>query len=135
MSTLGSDFIGKGLKFPIKVDARGRLAWSEGVERVEDAVWLIVRTSLNERVMRPTFGAGANDFVFQPNSPTVRTALATAVRSALLKWEPRIDLDALTVDPSADDPSRVLVTVSYTVRTTNELFNKVYPFYLQEGVG
>jgi hypothetical protein len=135
MSTLGSDFIGKGLKFPIKVDSRGRLATSQGIERLEDAIWLIVRTSLNERVMRPTFGAGANDFVFQPNSPAIRAGLATAVRSALLKWEPRIDVDAVAVDPVADDPSRVTVTISYTVRTTNELFNMVYPFYLQEGVG
>jgi hypothetical protein len=29
----------------------------------------------------------------------------------------------------------VLASISYTIRTTNELFNMVYPLYLQEGVG
>jgi phage baseplate assembly protein W len=135
MSTLGTEFIGKGWKFPIKVDARGRLSWSEGTERLEDAIWLVVRTSLGERVMRPTFGAGANDYVFQPNSPPVRAELTSAIRSALLNWEPRVDLDTVAVDPVAGDPSRVLVTIAYRVRTTNELFNVVYPFYLGEGVG
>jgi phage baseplate assembly protein W len=135
MTTLGSDFIGTGWKFPIKVDARGRLTWSQGTDRLQDAIWLIVKTSLGERVMRPTFGAGVDDYVFQPNSPSIRTALATGIRSALTQWEPRVDLDTVSVDPVADEPSQVLVTIAYRVRTTNELFNIVYPFYLEEGVG
>ena len=135
MSTIATDFIGKGMKFPIKVDARGRLNWSEGPPRLQDAIWLIVKTSLGERVMRPAFGAGVNDYVFQPNSPMVRKGLETAIRSALLKWEPRIDLDTVSVDPVADEASQVLVTIAFRIRTTNELFNVVYPFYLQEGVG
>lgn len=129
------DFIGTGFSFPIKVDARGRLTWSGGDRRLQDAIWLIVKTSLGERVMRPTFGAGANDYVFQPNSPTVRAALATAIRSALVLWEPRIDLDTVSVDPDPYEPSHVYVAIAYRVRTTNELFNMVYPFYLGEGVG
>jgi len=32
------------------------------------------------------------------------------------------------------DRSRATVTVSYSVRSTNNYFNLVYPFYLQEGV-
>lgn len=129
------DLIGTGFSFPIKVDARGRLTWSSGEQRLQDAIWLIVKTSIGERVMRPTFGAGANDYVFQPNSPTARTALATAIRSALLLWEPRVDLDTVSVDPVSGEPSQVLVSIAYRVRSTNELFNMVYPFYLNEGVG
>jgi uncharacterized protein len=128
------DFIGTGVNFPIKVDARGRLTWSSGPPRLQDAIWLIVKTSLGERVMRPGFGAGVNDYVFQPNSPVTRAALAAAVRSALLRWEPRVDLDQVSVDPVEGEPSQVLVTIAFRVRTTNELFNLVYPFYLDEGV-
>ena len=135
MTTLASDFIGRGLKFPVKVDARGRLISSGGPTRLQDAIWLIVKTSLGERVMRPLFGAGVNDYVFQANSPSVRTALQIAIRSALLEWEPRVDLDTVSVDPVADEPSQVMVTVAFRIRTTNELFNVVYPFYLEEGVG
>ena len=130
-----NDLIGTGLSFPIKVDARGRLTWSSGEQRLQDAIWLIVKTSIGERVMRPTFGAGVNDYIFQSNSPTVRTALATTIRAALLLWEPRVDLDAVSVDPVAGERSQVLVSITYRVRSTNELFNMVYPFYLDEGVG
>ena len=129
------DFIGKGWRFPIKVDGRGRLRWSEGPERIQDAIWLTISTALGERVMRPRFGAGVHEFVFQSNSPATRTALADAIKRALLEWEPRIDLEAVRVDAVPGEPSQVLASIEYRIRETNELFNVVYPFYLQEGIG
>ncbi len=131
---MANEFVGVGWKFPIKVNARGGLDWSDAPERIQDAIWLVIVTSMGERVMRPRFGAGAGDFVFQPNSPATRTALANAVKHALLEWEPRIDLEAVRVETDSQVPSQVLVSVEYRIRITNELFNVVYPFYLQEGV-
>lgn len=128
------DFVGRGWRFPIKVDARGRLQWSEGPERIQNAIWIVLSTAIGERVMRPRFGAGVQDFVFKPNSPATRTALADAVKRALLEWEPRIDVETVRVDAVAGEPSQALATIEYRIRATNELFNLVYPFYLQEGL-
>ena len=148
------DFIGRGWRFPIKVNARGRLEWSDGPARIQDSIWLIIKTALGERIMRPKFGAGADDFVFQSNSLINRSALGTAIKNALLEWEPRIDLDEVRVNSvselrgsqldtetrgllgnqSVDLDSQVLVTIQYRIRNTNELFNVVFPFYLEEGV-
>jgi uncharacterized protein len=129
------DLVGTGWSFPVKVNARGGLSWTTGVRRIEDSIWIIVSTSLGERIMRPNFGAGAHDFVFQPNSALMRTNLAAAIRDALVHWEPRIELVSVRVDPSPDLESQVLASIEYRVRTTNELFNLVYPLYLQEGAG
>lgn len=134
MATRTYDFIGIGWKFPIRVNAKGGLGWSAGPERIQDAIWLIIKTALGERVMRPRFGAGVDDFVFQPNSPAIRAALASAIKQALLEWEPRIELEAVRVEPVPGEPSQVLASIEYRSRTTNELFNVVYPFYLEEGV-
>jgi phage baseplate assembly protein W len=128
--------IGTGFKFPIKVNPKGGLDWSSGPQRIQDAIWIILSTSPGERVMRPTFGAGVQDFVFAPNSAAYRTLLATAIKNALTKWEPRIDLVNLTVtDAPQQGPGYVLVTVEYRIRSTNALYNMVYPLYVQEGVG
>jgi uncharacterized protein len=132
-TTPASDFIGKGWRFPIRVNARGGINWSEGPERISDAIWIIIKTALGERVMRPTFGAGVNDFVFQSNDSVVRSEVVTAIKSALLRWEPRIDLEQVQAQPVTAEPSQVLVSIAYRLRTTNELFNVVYPFYLEEG--
>ena len=149
------DFIGRGWRFPIKVNARGRLEWSDGPRRIEDAIWIIIKTALGERLMRPTFGAGVDDFVFQSNSEINRVQLATVIKNALLQWEPRIDLDDVRVESgwqatdsrleALDSPqamkdrstaldSQVNVTIEYRLRTTNEIFNVVFPFYLEEGI-
>lgn len=129
-----ADLIGTGWKFPIKVNAMGGLSYSDGPDRVQDAIWIILGTSLGERLMRVDFGAGAKDYVFQSNSDVVRTQLVMAVREALVKWEPRIDIVNITAVEGAE-PSQVLVTIDYRIRSTNELFNLVYPLYVQEGAG
>jgi uncharacterized protein len=132
----GSDLIiGKGWRFPIKVNAKGGLNWSAGPDRIQDAIWLIVKTSPGERVMRPRFGTGIDNFVFRSNSPAVRMELAETIKHGLLEWEPRIDIEAVRVDPVPREESQVLVAVDYRIRATNQLFNVVYPLYLEEGVG
>ena len=132
-TTPASDFIGKGWRFPITVNAKGGIDWSNGPQRLSDAIWIIIKTSLGERVMLPTFGAGVNDYVFQSNSSMVRTQLASAIKQALLKWEPRITVTQASVNPVPDEPSQVLVSIEYTINATNEPANVVYPFYLSEG--
>ena len=129
------DIIGTGWSFPIKVSSRGGLSWSSGPRRVQDAIWIILATSLGERIMRPDFGGGAHDFVFDPNSDVVRRNLESAIREALSKWEPRIEIVGVRVDSAGDLENQVLASIDYRLRATNELYNLVYPLYLQEGVG
>ena len=129
-----ADFIGRGLRFPPKVNAQGGLSSSSGPERIQDAIWIIVATGLGERLMRPRFGAGVSEYVLQANSAVTRVALQDAIKAALVEWEPRIELRGVRVDPVAGEPSQVLVAVEYTIRSTNALFNVVYPLYLEEGV-
>src|ERR1700756_3239884 len=81
------DLIGQGWKFPIKVSAKGGLSYSSGPERIQDAIWIVLSTSLGERLMLPDFGAGVKDYVFQDNSDVIRTRLQTAINEALVKWE------------------------------------------------
>jgi len=127
-------FIGRGWRFPVKVNARGVIDWSDGPDRIRDAIWIVVRTTMGERLMRPAFGAGVDEFVFRPNSAATRAALSQAVSSALVRWEPRIAVDSVRVDEVPGEESQVNVAIDYRILDTNELFNLVVPFYLQEGV-
>ena len=85
--------------------------------------------------MRPTFGASVEDFVFEPNSAALRARLAETIQHTLTQWEPRIELVDVQAIESPQGPNYVLVTIEYRIRSTNELYNMVYPFFLQEGVG
>ena len=52
-----------------------------------------------------------------------------AVRQALTKWEPRIDV--LNVRVGAPEENRMLIAIDYRVRSTNSFHNLVYPFYIR----
>lgn len=132
MST--NSIIGVGWKFPIRVNAKGGISYSCGPNRIQDAIWIVLSTALGERVMLEDFGAGVSDYVFQPNSDVVRAQLAAAVQSALAQWEPRITQVNVSVQQGTE-VSQVLIVVDYQISSTNELFNLVYPLYLQEGAG
>src|SRR5262249_53063545 len=95
------------------------------------SIWTILSTAPGERVMRPDFGCGLAELVFAPNTPGTAGQIISAVREALGEWEPRID--GLDGDPAPDDtqPNLLRIAVSYLVRSTNNRFNLVYPFYLE----
>lgn len=129
-------FMGRGFKFPVSVDpSTNRFAMSSAEDDITEAIRLILRTNLGERVMLPEFGTAAGDYLFSDSRAEKIAELETSVREALERWEPRImDID---VRAANDDGSLnyVDISINYTVRTTNNQFNMVYPFYMMEGEG
>src|SRR3712207_181593 len=90
---MSGDFLGVGWRFPPRPDGNGQIALAGGEERVRQAIWLILGTARGERVMRPDFGCGIHDLVFAPNSAGTTGQVDSLVRQALLRWEPRIDVE------------------------------------------
>jgi phage baseplate assembly protein W len=129
----GRAFLGVGWGFPLRLAPDRTVATAAYEDDVRQAILIILGTRRNERVMRPDFGAGLEDFVFEPVSPTTMELLRKRVEEALIDWEPRIDAEKVEVltDPARRD--RLLVSLDYRVRSTNVHYNLVYPFYLDEG--
>ncbi len=123
-------FLGVGWGFPIQFDSSGEIATAQYEESVRQAIWIILGTSKGERVMRPDFGCGIYDLVFGVNSASTSGKVAQAVRDALLVQEPRIDVGDVQVE-AQDNGKTLLIHIEYQVRTTNNVFNLVYPFYLE----
>lgn len=124
------DFLGVGWGFPIQFDVNGAVTTAQYEESVRQSIWIILGTSQGERLMRPDFGCGIYDLVFQVNSASTSGKVAEAVREALLVQEPRIDVLNVQVEPQGDGAT-MLIHIQYQVRATNNVFNLVYPFYLE----
>jgi hypothetical protein len=124
-------FLGKGLKFPLQINAVGGITMSDGADNIEENVCCIIGTAVGERVMRPRFGCRIHDFVFHPNSASTAGLISFYVREALHKHEPRITGIEVTANPDPNRESVLLVDVNYKVRSTNVDRNLVYPFYLR----
>jgi len=130
-------FLGHGWAFPVRLDSDHRLLMTaSGDEAIRQSIWMILGTARGERVMRPDFGCDIHDFVFDVHDAGTAGAICEAVREALTRWEPRIDvLDVATVPDVVGtldiaEPNRILIEINYQVRSSNSRFNLVYPFYL-----
>ena len=126
-------FLGEGWKFPISTGDDYKIDSSKYEDDIRESIWIILGTAKGERVMRPDFGCGIHDYVFASLNFTTITFIETTVREALSYWEPRIEVNDVTAKPEEGHIGRLLINIDYTVRTTNNQFNLVYPFYLTEG--
>jgi hypothetical protein len=124
--------LGIGWNFPVKLSdvAQPHFSVAEYEESVTQSILIILSTAKGERVMRPDFGSGLSELVFAVNSPATHALAAFEVREALETWEPRIEvLDVETLTAGNRD-EQLLIYIDYRVRTTDNRFNLVYPFYL-----
>jgi phage baseplate assembly protein W len=127
--------LGVGWGFPVaweeNADGGTRFAVAEYEETVRQSVWIILSTSKGERAMRPDFGSGLSDLAFAVNNSTTQAMAAFEVREALQNWEPRIEVLGVEVSSAGDRGEQLMILIDYKVRTTDNRFNLVYPFYLE----
>ena len=128
------DFLGIGWSFPVATDPlTGDIALSRYDRDVREAIRIILETAPGERVMRPRFGCGIHDLVFEEINTTTIFAIQAAVREALVAYEARIELLDVTVDPLEALNGLLVIGIDYRVRRTNQVDNLVYPFFYSEG--
>jgi phage baseplate assembly protein W len=126
-------FLGSGLAFPPAADSRGAMAMVAYEEDIRQSIQIILATNPGERVMRPDFGAGLRDFVFEPADLSTINRLKTRVQESLIDFEPRISVQNVDVTIDPVTKNTLFISITYAVRATNTVANLVYPFYLQEG--
>ncbi len=123
------DFVGTGWAFPPQLNASGGIALVRRERELEEAMRIILLTYPGERPMRPEFGSRVRDFVFRSVDEEMTTALAYEVRTALQRWEPRVNVAKVTATPDPDEPQLVYIDIQYAVKGTNDRRNLVFPYY------
>lgn len=130
----GKEFLGTGFSFPVQADPlSGRIRMASEEEDIRQAVRIILMTGKGERVMRPDFGCRIYDYAFGTTDCTSLSRMKNAVEEALRLWEPRIiDVEA-EVTVADGESGLLMIEISYVVRSTNNPYNLVFPFYINEG--
>lgn len=127
---MSGDFLGVGWRSPVKLDNNGQVVTAKYEDCVRQSIWTILSTAKGERLMRPDFGCGIHDLVFASNTAGTIGEIVSEVNQSLIEWEPRIDVLNVDVYGEENQPNQLLIQINYQVRTTNNRFNLVYPFYL-----
>ena len=127
-----SPVIGTGWAFPPRF-SRGTCVMASGVTDIEQSLAILLATAPGERVMLPDYGCDLTPLLFAPLTTTLAAEMADRVQTALLKFEPRITPERVTVSMDEALEGRVLIDITYVISTTNSRHNYVYPFFKLEG--
>jgi phage baseplate assembly protein W len=102
------------LALPLSFDHRGRTAESDEDRYVRDLIEAVLFTAPGERVMRPEFGSGVSQLLFQPNSPELASTTEMLVQGALTQWLSEL-VTVAGVRVEAEDAA-LRVSISYIRR-------------------
>ena len=98
---------------------------------LQSSLQVLLATRLGERVMQPLLGCNLDAMIFEQLDTTLKREMRDLIQKAILYFEPRINIDKIDLE-SSNMNGVILITVNYTVRSTNTRGNLVFPFYLSE---
>ncbi len=124
------EFLGQGWAFPLQFSPHGQIALAKGERDIEQSIRIILETIPGERVMRPEFGCRAKELLFAPRNAATEGLMVQYVEQALRRWEPRIELLAVSVVPDRAQDGALLVEIIYNIKATHDRRSIVYPFFI-----
>jgi len=121
-------FLGRGWSFPPTFNRlNASVVMAEADPDIAQAIWIILSTSLGERIMLPTFGCDLMSKVFTTLTTTTANEIAALVTNAIIEWEPRVTVEQVVVTDSTLD-GWLDIAIDYQVRQTNARSNLVFPY-------
>ncbi len=128
------DILGRSIAFPLRLNDRKRLALVSADDSIRQSIYMIIYTVPGERLMRPDFGCQIHDLIFDPANKQTAIIAERYVRDALERWEPRINLDQVSVEASQEDLGELIVNIVYRLKNFPDPRSMVFPFYLNPDV-
>jgi phage baseplate assembly protein W len=127
-------FLGRGWSFPPAFDhASATVEMLENEADIRSSLEILLSTLPGERVMLPRYGCNLEALLFESLDTTTKTLVIDLIQTAILLYEPRIDVEKIKLSPDGDFEGIVLIEIEYHIRSTNTRSNMVFPFYKQEG--
>lgn len=114
----GAQVYGQGMGFPPRVGPDGRIVWSAGEDNIRESLRIVLMTEPGERLRLPQFGAGLGHFLFEPNTPATHAQIAERIKDAVVRFEPRVRLQDVTVAADAADANAAVATITYRLVAT-----------------
>lgn len=129
-----NSFLGTGWTFPPTFDNEsGIVRTSTDAQDIEESLKILLTTRPGERIMQPEYGCNLEDLLFSPLDLTLKTVVSEQIKTAILYYEPRIDVEKVSYSESNDAEGILLIQIDYLIRSTNSRKNLVFPFYKEEG--
>ena len=92
------------VSMPIEMDSNGKdLKVLHDIDSIKNGIANIFRWHPGERILNPEFGMNLEQFLYEPITDSTASAIKEYLQTMLIKWEPRISIRSITVEPFPDD--------------------------------
>ena len=126
-------FLGTGWSFPPTFDRSvGTVQMTSDETDIARSLQILLSTRKGERVMQPEYGCNLDELIFEPLTTTFKTYIRDLIATAILYYEPRIEVERIDLDETDELQGKVVISIEYIVRATNSRFNFVFPYYKTE---
>ena len=115
------EVLGRGISYPPRIGTDGRVAWSEGEANIREAIRVVLMVAPGERLRRPSFGAGLDAYLFEPNTTATRHEIEERIRRSIVAWEPRVVVQDVDVTEDRQDASTAIATVTFRIVATGSV--------------
>lgn len=127
-------FLGIGWSFPPEFTLTTKeVVMLSNEDDIKSSLEILLSTKVGERIMQPKYGCNLDELLFDKLDRTLKTYVADLVKTAILYYESRIDVEKIDIIQGDDLNGELLVIIDYKIRATNSRINMVYPFYIDEG--
>ena len=131
---ISKSFLGTGWGFPPTFSkTTGAVNMLSDEADIQSSLEILLSTRQGERVLRYDYGCNLDELVFEPLTTTFKTYIKDLISTAILYYEPRIQVNKIELDDTGELEGKILISIDYTVRSTNSRYNFVYPYYVKEG--
>jgi uncharacterized protein len=124
-------FLGTGWSFPPVFTSNGLVSVS-AEQDIRESLFILLSTVPGERVMQPAYGCGIKAHVFDNLNETTFAIVRDLIERAILFFEPRVTVERIDISDEEYLQGKILLDITYKVRSTNNRYNLVYPFYINE---
>ncbi len=136
MDSTTKGFLGAGWKFPVQftrhIGGQPSVQMLKGEEDIRNSLEILFATRSGERVMHTSYGSALETFLFVPITKSTLTYMQALISKEILFNEPRIILNEVEIEQSVGEEGRLDIMIDYTVNATNNRYNYVFPFYINE---
>lgn len=123
--------IGRGWAFPPQFKAEtNETVMAEGVEDINQSLFILFTTEIGEHVMQPNYGSAMKSMIFESINEHFKSYMRLVLTRSIALYEARIK--PISIDFFEDEAldGRYLMHLDYFVLATKQKNSFVFPFYL-----
>ena len=119
--TKSKDYKFKDIALPFTVSLNRDFEEIKDIASVQNGIANIFQWRKGQRVLEPEFGTNIYQLLYEPINTSTATLIGEYLKTDLERWEPRIKIDKLIIDPREEE-NTYYIQVNYSVPAlTNQI--------------